>query len=652
MFRNIRNIQFLGFENHPLSIRTSEVTTVCRPPSAISQFLITFTFYILYSTFCTTTLSAQTPTATIEQDTVKNDKVTVDFSDIFEYIIEEDSTYQRLVGSVELRQDSVYMYCDSATIVNNTTVIAQGNVIIQQGDSTNIFADSLYYNSVDRKAQLFGNVSLTDKNQQLFTEVLNYDLNTKVATYFTGATLTNESTQLTSKVGYFYLEQNQAFFKDSVIVVDPQFTVRSDTMQFNTQSKVVNFLGPTLIASDSSRIYCEDGFYDTENNVAEFTENAQFVRGKQEAVAEKITYNGRQKEYILAGNARFNEDDKRASADIIRYEENTDKTFLIGNARYQDEKQNIVSNEIIYTAKTESFVTSGRSRISDPPQIIEADTINYTAETGLGVAIGDVIWRDTTEDLTIKCELANYNKETDYFRATGGRPMLITVLDGDSLYLASDTLVAYRPEPVIDSLSLSNIDSISNTPPKDSSRILIADNNVKVFKSNLQAICDSLIYNTLDSIFIFHDNPIIWSDTSQFYADTIRMALQNNEINQMFLYSNAFIINSPDELFFNQIKGNNITAFFKSGDIDRMDVQGNAESIYYALDDDDKYLGRNKTESSSMLVYFGNNEVERIKFIREPKANFAPMKQADHSKLAGFKWEEKGRPRTVVDILQ
>ncbi|MFK7937109.1 MAG: LptA/OstA family protein, partial [Saprospiraceae bacterium] len=478
------------------------------------------------------------------------------------------------------------------------------------------------------------------------------------ATYNTGATLTNDSTQLTSKVGYFYLERNEAFFKDSVVVVDPQFTVRSDTMQFNTQTKVVNFLGPTLIAADSSRIYCEDGFYDTQNSRAVFTENAQFVRGKQEATADKITYNGKSKEYILEGNARFDEEDKRATADVIRYEEETDRTILQGNARYQDEEQDIVSEEIIYSAESESFTTTGRSRISDPPQIIEADTINYAAETGLGMAIGNVVWRDTTEDLTIKAQRANYNKETDFFKATGGRPLLITVLDGDSLFLASDTLTAYKNQPqrdtlpVLDSLGVVIPDSINIIESTDTSRILIADNNVEVFKSNLQAICDSLIYNTSDSIFIFHDQPIIWSDTSQFSADTIRMTLQNNQVHRMFLYSNSFVINSPDEEFYNQIKGNDITAFFKEGEVDRVDVQGNAESIYYALDDDDKYMGSNKTASSSMLVYFGSNEVERIKFVREPTAVFAPMKQADHTKLAGFRWEKQARPRSEVDLLE
>ncbi|MEL7021914.1 MAG: OstA-like protein, partial [Bacteroidota bacterium] len=477
-------------------------------------------------------LYAQTPT--ISSDTIRSSKVTVDFSDVFEYIIDEDSTYQRLVGSVELRQDSIYMYCDSATIVNNTTVIAQGNVIIQQGDSTSIFSDSLFYDSENRQAQLFGNVALSDKGQQLFTEALRYDLNTKVATYDTGATLTNDSTQLTSKIGYFYLERNEAFFKDSVVVVDPQFTLRSDTMQFNTATQVVQFLGPTLIAADSSRIYCEDGYYDTQNKVATFTQHAQFVRGAQKATAEKIVYIGESSAYLLEGNARFEEEGRRATADLIRYEEKTDETILKGNARYQDATQDIVSDKIVYQSNTQRFRTTGRSRISDPPQIIEADTIQYESETGIGWASGEVVWQDTSEQLTIYAQRARYNKETDYFRATGGRPMLITVLDGDSLFLASDTLTAYRPSSqsdsvsVVDSLGQLASDSTAATIKTDTSRILVADHRVEIFKSDMQAVCDSLIYDTSDSVFLFYQQPVLWSDTSQFSADTIRMTLKNN----------------------------------------------------------------------------------------------------------------------------
>ena len=145
----------------------------------------------------------------VEPDTSKSKQVIVDYSDLFEYIIEGDSAIQKLLGNVELRQDSVYMYCDSAIIINETDVIAMGEVIIQQGDSISVFADSLSYQGAIKNADLFGNVVLLSGTQQLFTEELNYNLDTKLATYESGALLTNDTTQLTSKRGYYYVAQNE-----------------------------------------------------------------------------------------------------------------------------------------------------------------------------------------------------------------------------------------------------------------------------------------------------------------------------------------------------------------------------------------------------------------------------------------------------------
>jgi len=149
----------------------------------------------------TATLQAQVTNEPV--DTSK--KVMVDYADMFEYIIDSVNSYQRLLGEVELRQDSVYMYCDSAFIKNDTEVTAQGNVLIQQGDTLNVFADSANYSSLTRHAKLFENVVLLNKNQKLFTDSLLYDMNTKIATYVSGATFTNDTTQLTSQKGYYSL---------------------------------------------------------------------------------------------------------------------------------------------------------------------------------------------------------------------------------------------------------------------------------------------------------------------------------------------------------------------------------------------------------------------------------------------------------------
>ncbi|NJK82585.1 MAG: hypothetical protein HC912_01010 [Saprospiraceae bacterium] len=145
----------------------------------------------------------------------------------------------------------------------------------------------------------------------------------------------------------------------------------------------------------------------------------------------------------------------------------------------------------------------------------------------------------------------------------------------------------------------------------DSARILVAYPDVRIFKSDLQAICDSLTYSTRDSIFRFFENPLIWSDTSQFSADTIRLVLKDEKIDRIFLLDESFIINSPDEKYFNQIKGKNIVATFAESELRKMQVEGNAESVYYAIDATQAYVGVNKAICSEMLLYFGNNKIEK-----------------------------------------
>lgn len=641
-------------------------------------------------------------------DTSKTEQVIVDHSDVGEYLQEGSRRIQLLMKKerqVELRQGDAYMYCDTAIIEDND-VVAFGNVIIQQGDSVNVFADSLIFIGNARVADLYGDVVLETGEQRLFTEELNYNLDTKVATYYSGALLTNEQTQLTSKRGYFYVDRDEAFFKDSVIVIDEEFTLQADTLAFNTKSKIATFLGPTLIQQDSAKIYCEEGFYDTANKRARFTKNAQYVKGDQQATAKVIRYEGDVNQVILEGDAQFIEGTKIANADTIRYDDDEEMTFLEGNAVYQDDGQYIESDLIRYDTKNESVQTEGRSRIVDEAQILIADQIDYDNEAQIGLAQGNVYWVDTVEQITIRCENAAYDKATDYLKATGGRPLMTTLVDGDTLYLAADTLISYRPQAKTDTLaalsqdslamlpdsslallpdsalpqpadttaltttdslrllsdstlqvgldSLSSSDSTAVPAPKakEDARNLIAHRNVMIFKSNMQAVCDSLTYSTADSLFKLFDDPIIWSDTSQFYADVIHLQLANDKLDQILLYKNSFIVNSPDEIFFNQIKGRDIIAYFEEDEIRRVKVDGNAESVYYALDEAKAYVAVNKTVCSEMMLFFGNNEIEAINFYRQPTATMYPMRDADHKslELEGFYWETDNRPKSVEDL--
>ncbi|MEM1321643.1 MAG: OstA-like protein [Bacteroidota bacterium] len=581
---------------------------------------------------------AQVPPAAVQdtstqQDTVNN-KVIVDHADLGEFIQRDDRQYQKLSSKgrqVELRQGNTFMYCDTAVIEENN-VTAVGNVIIQQGDTLSIFSDSLSYQGNEKIADLFGEVVLVNKDQKLFTSQLRYDMNTRIATYDQGAVLTNDTTQLISKIGYYHMKTNQAYFKDSVVVIDPEMTIRTDSLQFNTKTRITNFVGPTLIKQDSAQIYCESGFYNSAKKEAEFTQNAQYRKGNQEATATVIRYNGAAKEVILEGDARLIEGAKKANADRIRYQEDSEITLLEGNAHFEDGAEVIEAEEIRYDSKNEDLKTSGRSQLSDPPNILIADEIDYDGK--LGKARGDVIWQDTAENTTIYCDVADYNKETDFLLAVGNRPLFVSIINEDSLFMRSDTLIAMRENP------------------EDSARTMLAITDVRIFKSDLQATCDSLSYSIRDSLFQFFKDPVVWSDSSQFTADSIRMQLANNKIDKIFMREKSFINNTTDEIFFNQVKGKWVTAFFAQDSIRRVLVEGNAESVYYAQDEVDAYLGVNTTICSRMMLYFKKNNVDNILFYTEPKGKFMPMEKARHEelKLEGFRWENKRRPNSPQEL--
>ena len=598
--------------------------------NSIKLLLLLFLLGAYYTTF------AQNPTTSfptaVEQDTMPERKqVIVEKSKVMEGEVTDGKEINYLKGGVILRQGEVYLYCDSATMVDNN-VVALGNVIIQQGDSLNIFADSLFYQGDDRIADLFGDVRLDNQGKRLFTDHLNYNLKTKRAEYFTRSLLTKDTTYLESNRGIYLVDTDQAFFSDSVVVIDTAFVMRTDSVDFSTASGILTFIAPTLIIQDESRIYCESGFYNTKNNYAEFSQNAEYIKEERQAMADVIIYDGEKEEFILNGNAEAIEEEKVATADVIRYEEKTKFTYLEGNAKYKDSEKEIEGDRIRYNSEVETFDTEGRSIIVDGSQILEADEVNYVG--ALGIATGNVIWIDTVDQITIESERIDYNKETDYVKASGGRPLLISVIDDDTLFMRSDTLVSLMENEA------------------DSVRTLIGYRGVRIFKSNLQAVCDSLVYQTKDSLFTFYQNPIVWSDTSQFYSDTVIMQMRNEEIDKIYLNNNAFIVNSPDEIYFNQIKGKNMTAFFKDDELQKMRVKGNAESIYYIVDEDDAYSGVNKCVCSSMLINFGDNEITDIFFYTNPTSNLFPMRKADHNalKLPGFKWDRDRRPKSRFDL--
>jgi len=184
-------------------------------------------------------------------------------------------------------------------------------------------------------------------------------------------------------------------------------------------------------------------------------------------------------------------------------------------------------------------------------------------------------------------------------------------------------------------------------------RIVKAYHHMRIFKSDLQARADSAYYGYPDSIMRCFGSPMIWAQGSQLSGDTIYMQLQNQKLDNMLLKTNAFIVSTQlDSVKFNQIKGRKITGFFTDNKLDRMFVDGNAESIYYT-EEKNKISGMTKSIGGRIKILFENNAVSEIINIRKTETSYIPVAAFDPDKeiLPGFIWKPKDRPKSKEEII-
>jgi sporulation protein YlmC with PRC-barrel domain len=174
-----------------------------------------------------------------------------------------------------------------------------------------------------------------------------------------------------------------------------------------------------------------------------------------------------------------------------------------------------------------------------------------------------------------------------------------------------------------------------------------------MFRSDLQGKCDSLTYSTIDSTLQFHGSPVLWSDSSQLTADFIKMYMANKKIDRMELQNTAFLISRDDSTKYTQIKGKNMTGYFKEGKMQKLVVRGNGQTIYYPKDSED-YIGMNKTSSSDVIIYFNDeNKVEDIVLLVKPEGTLFPLNEVTNEDmyLKVFNWQEDKKPKKKEDIF-
>jgi hypothetical protein len=225
--------------------------------------------------------------------------------------------------------------------------------------------------------------------------------------------------------------------------------------------------------------------------------------------------------------------------------------------------------------------------------------------------------------------------------------------NNDTLYITADTLYSGKVSDLNRPITKAR-DNVGIITDTTLNKYFEAFHNVKIYSDSLQAKADSLFYSLSDSTIRLFTNPIIWASNNQITGDTIYLFLKDKKPEQLLVFENAFAINKLDSSpFYNQLKGVKLNAWFDKGELSKMRTKGNAENIYFALDNNKNFIGVNHSNAQIIEITFNNSEPAKVLFINQLVGKLIPINQAteENLKIRGFKWKEDVRPKSKYDIL-
>ena len=456
-----------------------------------------------------------------------------------------------LVGNVQLRRDSMYMYCDSAYLfTKRNSVQAFGNVRMEQGDTLFLYGDYADYDGDLNIARVRSNVRLVDKNTVLETDSLNYDRNINLAYYFDGGTLSDEQSTLDSYWGEYDVNTKEAVFTNGVTLHNPQFIMQSDTLHYNTATNIAKIVGPTQIDNAQNRIRTHLGYYNTNRRQA---------------------------------------------------------TLLM------------------------------RSVVSNGSKEITGDSLFYDEKRGVSEAFGNIVYSDTVGRNMLTGEYGYMNELVESSYVTG-RAVVMDYSQGDTLYMSADTIWAVTHNVDTDSLY----------------RIVRACHKVRAYRSDIQAVCDSLVFDSRDTCMTMYKDPILWYSNMQLLGEEIKIYMDTASIDWVNIINQTLYAERMGEQEYNQIRGQEMRFLFTGGDLSEMQVIGSVEVRYYPLDGDSVMLGLNCTESGRLTTFMKDGEVDKILIPTKADGIFYPLGQVPQEKrfLDNFAWFDYVRPTDKDDIFK
>ena len=180
-------------------------------------------------------------------------------------------------------------------------------------------------------------------------------------------------------------------------------------------------------------------------------------------------------------------------------------------------------------------------------------------------------------------------------------------------------------------------------------KLIMALRNVRMFRSDAQMVCDSLISRSTDSVIHLYKSPVLWNEENQITADSMHIYSRAGRLSKALFEGHPMTVAEIDTAHYNQVAGKEMISYFnENNELYRNDVNGNVQTIYYMQEENSPQITMMAyIESGDMTAYLENRQLKGITYRTNPTYFFYPIDKIPEdreTKLKGFTWEAHRRP--------
>ncbi|MEE1140530.1 MAG: OstA-like protein [Prevotella sp.] len=474
-----------------------------------------------------------------------------------------------------------------------------------------VHADELRYNQYQNgDAQvLTGHVHFRHVGANLYCDSANFFQQTNSFEAFGHVRMVQGDTlSLTSDYAYYDGNEQIAQARYNVVLKHRKTTLYTDSLDYDRMYSFGNFFEGGKLVDNGSTLTSDWGEYHTDSKMAMFYYDVRL----------------RNKKFYLTTDSLF-------------YDTRLSRAHIVGPSNITSGSSHIYSEDGYYNTKTEMSELFGRSVMKDKGRSLVGDSVYYDSKNGLSHACNNVVYVDSVNKNKMTGDYCEYNEETGYAMTTK-RAVAIDYSQRDSLYMHADTFKVFTFNI--------NTDSVY--------RKIHAYNKVRAYRVDVQAVCDSLVYNSQDSCMTMYRDPIVWNNGQQLFGEEIRAYMKDSTIDHVHVVGQAFSVEQlADSVHFNQVSSKEMMALFNKGEVYETNATGNVLIVYYPMDDSDSTLiGLNYTETPKLRMFLEKRKMKKI-WMEKPTGVLYPMTQIPPSKyfLPGYAWFDYIRPLNRDDIF-